>query len=378
MTFTKKTIQVLVIETSNESFLTLQNILYKSEAATFEITRFKSTEEIKNRLIEFSNDFDTILIGLNDVKNESLRSIKIVRSINPNLPIIVLTNTDAAESRKILARSGVQDCIKRDLISPELMERVLIHAREKRQMEYLVSMNSKLAVVGELAANLTHELNNPLAVVHGRLSQLKDFYKRNSHLEHQKVSKITDSMDRSLDQMIKIIKSNFRFSRGNNCDLISEVHLSKIVKEAIDLITYKADKTGVALSVEINTDSEPSVECYPTEISQVFVNLLNNACDAASELEERWVKVVITTTDIDVEVRVIDSGNAISSQQFRKFSDPFFTSKKLGKGSGLGLGISHKIIDKHSGLFDIDPNHKNACFLVKLPKKYETEINLGA
>ena len=115
-------------------------------------------------------------------------------------------------------------------------------------------------------------------------------------------------------------------------------------------------------------DEEHLVECREAEIGQVIVNLINNACDAVKDENQRWVKVEVCSNSEKVFIQVTDSGPGIPDDLKEKILKPFFTTKPVGQGTGLGLSITKSILDAHQGQLCLDENSKNTKFVVELPK----------
>ena len=101
-----------------------------------------------------------------------------------------------------------------------------------------------------------------------------------------------------------------------------------------------------------------------------MVNLLNNAADAVSFLDEKWVKIEIQEMNGKIEILVTDSGQGIPEEIREKILEPFFTTKEIGEGTGIGLSISQNIIRNHSGSLSVNSDCKNTQFIIKLPKKH--------
>src|SRR5262249_54178985 len=111
------------------------------------------------------------------------------------------------------------------------------------------------------------------------------------------------------------------------------------------------------------------IECRSTEISQVLLNLLNNALDAVQPLDQKWISIDVADAGNDVEIAVTDSGPGIPAHLRDKIAQPFFTTKEIGKGTGLGLSISRGIAEAHHGGLFLDPVCANTRFIVCLPKR---------
>lgn len=149
---------------------------------------------------------------------------------------------------------------------------------------------------------------------------------------------------------------------------MQESSVNAIIEETLSLCREKFYNHGIQITVNIELELTYMVECRSVEISQVFLNLLNNSHDAILDLNEKWIKIDVKDSGEYVEVSITDSGSGIPKEIQDKMMQPFFTTKEVGKGTGLGLSISRGIIDSHQGKMYIDPNNKNTCFIIKLPK----------
>ena len=149
-------------------------------------------------------------------------------------------------------------------------------------------------------------------------------------------------------------------------DSIEEVNLRSFVEDTLGLCMERMRNHGVQFSAD-PIDEKLAFQGRGTEISQVLVNLLNNADDAIGKLPEKWIKLSVQGNAEWLEILVTDSGNGIPPEFQKKLFQPFFTTKEIGKGTGLGLSISHGIVKNHGGELTIDSSSPNTCFLVRLP-----------
>jgi signal transduction histidine kinase len=117
-----------------------------------------------------------------------------------------------------------------------------------------------------------------------------------------------------------------------------------------------------------------TLQCRAVEVSQVLVNLLNNAYDAIEGFSQKWIEIKVEESNESVILKVIDCGSGVNPEISDKILKPFFTTKAAGKGTGLGLSISQRIVEAHRGQFTIDTNAKNTTFVVELPKKQPNAI----
>jgi C4-dicarboxylate-specific signal transduction histidine kinase len=166
----------------------------------------------------------------------------------------------------------------------------------------------------------------------------------------------------------KIILGLKRFSRDGSHDPMAMIPVSEIVSDATSLCAQRFASHGVTLTVcEIPLSLR--VECRGVEISQVLLNLLNNAYDAIHSLKEKWIKIEVVESEHEmVNIMVTDSGGGLSPEVQQKLMQPFFTTKAIGKGTGLGLSISKGILEAHHGRLVYDNKCPNTRFVIELPK----------
>jgi signal transduction histidine kinase len=124
----------------------------------------------------------------------------------------------------------------------------------------------------------------------------------------------------------------------------------------------------------VNLEYTGDLDCREVQLSQVILNLLNNAFDAISELPNKWVHLESRMNEGIIEIRVIDSGSGIPEELREKILQPFFTTKEVGQGTGLGLSISKGIIESHGGTLSIDIKSQNTCFVIQIPQAKTVQV----
>ncbi len=238
---------------------------------------------------------------------------------------------------------------------------------ELKKSEEIINHNSKMATLGEMAAGIAHEINNPLTIIKAASSQLSSMLTKNEW-DNEKVKRNLQKVDSTVDRISKIIKGLRFFSAPSQSNEFKNENMVDIINETISLCQEKFKVHNVALNFTTNTHLAP-IDCRAVEISQVILNLLNNAFDAIEPLAERWVNLDMQCSDQALFINVTDSGNGILPEHVEKILKPFFTSKAAGKGTGLGLSISQKIVEAHNGKLWIDTNSPNTRFCIRLPLK---------
>ncbi len=236
--------------------------------------------------------------------------------------------------------------------------------RTKRQAEAAIFHSSKMASLGQMAAGIAHEVNNPITIIHGTAGLLKKAI-QSEIPDFEKITKGLERIEKTSLRISRIIKGLRMFSRSGENDPPLPIPLGTILEETLDLCRERF--RDYAIDLRIDDVPEVSVRCRPTQISQVLLNLLNNSFDAISRESDRWVRIDFAEIGEFVRVSVTDSGPGLTPETQRRLMEPFFTTKEPGKGTGLGLPISRGIIEEHGGKLLYDREAKNTCFAIELP-----------
>ncbi len=239
----------------------------------------------------------------------------------------------------------------------------------KRSQASLINA-SKLSSLGEMAGGIAHEINNPLSIIRSRAQQLERMVKSKS-VDEDKLSDLVGNIYKTVDRISKIIAGLRSFSRSGEKDPFVSFPLSELVDHTLEFCRERFANHGVDLIV----DPVPPSLIYgrETQLSQVLLNLLNNAFDAVETKEEKWIKVTFDVHETTLHLAVTDSGWGIPKDVVEKMMQPFFTTKELGKGTGLGLSISRGIMSEHRGDLLYNAESRRTQFVMVLPLFLESE-----
>lgn len=231
---------------------------------------------------------------------------------------------------------------------------------DREQLQIQLQHAERLAFVGELTAGIAHELNEPL----GRILGFAQLIKKTGHLSEQQ----TDDVERIVKASLytrEIIKKLLIFSRQMPRQ-INNVNLNQIVDSILYFIDVRFQARGIIIVQQLDKDL-PDIQGDEVQISQILVNLITNAIHAMPE----GGKVVISTRDKGSKVSLVvkDTGVGMSKEIQQRIFEPFYTTKAVGQGTGLGLSVVQGIIDSHKGKISVtSAPGKGSKFEVVLPK----------
>jgi signal transduction histidine kinase len=299
-----------------------------------------------------------------------------------DIPVILVTGYPDDRIVVEALRAGVRDYVTKspeylDYL-PEAVRRVLAQerdARERRRAEEALRESNrrlevalaelqnkteelaattqqlwqaaKLASVGELAASVAHELNNPLGIISLRLESVLAATPADAHCRPA-----LEVIEQEVERMARLIANLLQFSRQTP-DQVSTVDLPEEVVRAAELVEHHLRRRGVGTVFDFATDLPP-VLADRQKLRQLFLNLYTNAADAMPRGGTLTTRLSAPPRRTEVVVEVADTGVGIPAEHLGRVMEPFFTTKDEGKGTGLGLAICRRIVRDHKGTIHID------------------------
>lgn len=243
-----------------------------------------------------------------------------------------------------------------------IKERELEIAQQKLE----IAATSKMNALGRLAAGIAHEINNPLTIVSAQAFMLRQLVSKNA-ANQEDLLKITEQIEHMSSRIVKIINGLRALTRDDSNDAFESVSIKNIIEDTLAFCWRNFKAQGINLTVD-DVPEDLHIKARPVQMSQVLLNLLNNAYDVAVESRDKWIRVAVNVTETSVEMKVIDSGAGIAPELRPQLFDAFFTTKPVGKGNGLGLNIAQTILASHGGEIYLDDSAPNTTFVVRLPR----------
>lgn len=234
--------------------------------------------------------------------------------------------------------------------------------RLKENQEQLIQ-TEKLTSLGQMAASIAHEVNNPLAgvLVYTQLLTKKI---AGGNIPKEIALDYLSKMDSELTRSTKLIRSLLDFAR-QSLPTLREIELNDVVNQALDLTAHSAELQHVEVMREL-APSLPKLMADFDQLQQVCTNLILNAIQAMPEGGRLTLRTSANNSQVIIEVQ--DTGCGISPENMRKLFTPFFTTKEKGKGVGLGLAVAHGIIQRHQGRIEVQSKEgEGTTFTIYLP-----------
>lgn len=256
-----------------------------------------------------------------------------------------------------------------DMCLPFMIDKLELAYKELKETQEQLHSAEKLASIGQLAAGVAHEINNPLGSIMLYANILKRKIERCSEDPQSKedLSLIIEEANRCKN----IVANLLNFARQGKLR-ITTVNINELIKNVIKLLKVNPDFHDIEFTINNQIDSI-EIEADADQLKQVFINIITNGCEALENSRTKKIGVDIMTKENSIVIEISDTGCGIPHDNLGKLFTPFFTTKKMGKGTGLGLAITYGIIKMHKGEIKVNSIlNKGTTFTLTLPVKANT------
>ncbi|MFY7928909.1 MAG: PAS domain-containing protein [Oligoflexus sp.] len=237
---------------------------------------------------------------------------------------------------------------------------------ESIYLQQRMETESRLRSLGKMAGGIAHEVNNPLAIIraHAEIVLLKQAQKTlTADFLHQSMDGVIHTT-RRIEGIIRALRT---ISHGSIKTQLTQCRLESIVNETVELCRERFAEKNIRLTIDLSGLSAPDIRVDVAQISQIIFNLINNAYDAVHDLPERWVHLAAIEEPNLVRLVLQDSGRGIAPDVVDRMMTPFFTTKEVGTGMGLGLSLSRTYAKNHGGELFYQEINGHTAFVLTLP-----------
>ncbi len=323
------------------------------------LTRWKS-----RALVASIKDFVAVVRRVSIEENLKLR-VRPLES-HDDQPVIQELENLAIEFDRMIEQLEIKDEFL-EALNRDLEIKVVERTRELEGSRLRATESARLASLGEMASGIAHEINNPLAIIKASAEQLL-VNSQNQEISSSVVQKAAQRINGVADRIAKIIMGLRTFAREGKADPFELASIEAVVTETLEFCMSRFKSNGIEVIVH-PLAPELVVHGRGVQMSQVLLNLLNNAHDAlrSSEVQAPRIEILGRKVGDLVEVHIVDNGVGIPQEIRTRIMQPFFTTKEVGKGTGLGLSISRSIMEDHRGELLLAKDPLPTRFIMRFP-----------
>ncbi len=316
-------------------------------------------------------NFDTCLLDYRLGANTGIELLHEIGKLGLRCPTILLTGHGDFEVDVQAMQIGAADYLIKGQLTAPLLERSIRYSikhsmdmEELRDSKAQILQQDRLASLGLLASSLAHEIGTPLGIIRSR-AELAEKKSENASVKQDMQTVVSQ-----IDRITKLVNSLLHLARGSKSENTTAVSLQQVMRDITNLIEPELARKSIRLSTDIKDDC--SVKAEPGPLAQVLLNLLVNSVHAIEESDPaRPHAISIKAEDKGDSVRVLiqDNGCGISEENISQIFKPFFTTKEIGRGSGLGLATSFKLMHSWGGSISVQSElGKGSTFTLYLLK----------
>ena len=363
---------VLLIDDDEDDFIHLRDLFDEIPRSKYKMTWKSNYKEGLEAL--HSQPYDVCLLDYRLGEHTGIDLLQEVRKLNNVCPIIVLTGHGDFDLDLQAMQMGASEYLVKSQLTSHLLERTVRYAikhaldmQELKESKAQILQQDRLASLGLLASSLAHEIGTPLGIIRSR-AELVERKADNESIKNDMSTVITQ-----IDKITKLVYSLLNLARNKQAEFVSDVDVNQVIQDVVNLIQHELQRNDIVLVLHVANNL--SVKAEPGPLGQVLLNLLVNAVHAIIEAKGQGRmtghKITLNASQLKdgVEICIQDTGCGIPEKNMQQLFKPFFTTKDIGLGSGLGLATSYKLVQSWNGVITVESQEKiGTTFRIKLQK----------
>lgn len=364
---------ILLIDDDEDDFINLRDLFEEIPRSKYKITWKSSYKEGLAAL--HTEMFDACLLDYRLGEHTGIDLLKEVQKLGLVCPIIFLTGHGDIDLDIQAMQVGASEYLIKGQLTAPLLERsvryTMKHAldmQELKENKALILQQDRLASLGLLASSLAHEIGTPLGIIRSRAELVERRATTNETTKQDMATVITQ-----IDRITKLVNSLLHLAREKQSNHATAVDLNSVIQDVLNLMQYEFNRKNITLEISIPNDTTVNAESGP--LGQVFLNLFVNALHAIEEAKnkgpERDHKLIlkVNSSGSFIEISIQDTGCGIPEKHLSQLFKPFFTTKDIGLGTGLGLATSYKLVQSWKGSITVESKENiGSTFKIKLQK----------
>jgi signal transduction histidine kinase len=363
-------IRILLIEDNPDHILLTKRVLQETDES-YQLDCASDAREGLGRILQ--QDYNVILCDYRLPDLSALDILKDIRKRGKDLPFIVITSSGNEKIAVEAMKQGAYDYVVKDFSYEDTLSVVIKRSIERYNMkkekqraeealkeayhnlkeaqEQLIQ-SGKMAAMGQLAAGISHELNQPLTGIKGFTQAILMDLDKDSPIRED-----LEKIEQQAERMDKIIKNIRLFAQKAKFKL-EPININQPIEDSFMLLNAQLRLHNIKVEKRLKPDL-PKIKGDANQLQQVFLNLITNARDAIDALNKNSGGAITVTTDLDkggqsIKVVFSDTGCGIKKEELSNIFNPFYTTKSPGGGIGLGLSICYRIIQDHKATIEVD------------------------